>query len=73
MQSERSRIVDNINSVIDKYKGFIDKVDKNIELFPDSKQVLLARKNIYLDVITDLQNLLTLREVTDERGLRVYD
>lgn len=74
MPSEIKQLVYDINSVIDKYKGFIDKVDRNIEMFPDDKPVLLARKNIYLDVITDLQNTLSLsREVADERVTDIHD
>lgn len=51
-----------IERLITKYKRYVEKVETNLKIFPEQEIPLLARKNIYLDIILDLRNVLDLHK-----------
>ena len=62
------KLKSDIRSLIDKYKKLIERIEDNMERFPEEKQMLTTRKNVYMDLILDLTNILNLnREDADDQ------
>ena len=56
------KLESDIRALIDKYKKLIERIEDNMERFPEEKQMLTTRKNVYLDLILDLNNLLDMHK-----------
>ena len=54
----RADMGNDIRELIEKYKQLIERIETNIEMFPEEKTVLFARRNVYKDMILDLENIL---------------
>ena len=58
----------NIEELIEKYQGLINRIYSNMEEFPEHTATLIARKNVYLDIILDLRNILDLHKEDDNES-----
>ena len=64
----------NILTLIERYKFLIKKVERNMKEFPEQEAVLIARRNVYKDIILDLDNILELHKEDDNGAdLHIYD
>lgn len=52
----------NILTLIERYKFLIKKVERNMKEFPEQEAILIARRNVYKDIILDLDNILELHK-----------
>ena len=64
-------IKNDIKALIDKYKNLIERIEDNMERFPEEKQMLTTRKNVYMDLILDLNNVLELHKEDADDQRRV--
>ena len=64
-------IKNDIKALIDKYKNLINRIEDNMERFPEEKQMLTTRKNVYMDLILDLNNVLELHKEDADDQRRV--
>ena len=59
LNGQRGNDMENdIRELIEKYRALIERIETNIEMFPEEKKVLFARRNVYKDMILDLENIL---------------
>lgn len=64
----------NILTLIERYKFLIKKVERNMKEFPEQEAVLIARRNVYKDIILDLDNILELhKEDKDGADMHIHD
>ena len=64
----------NILTLIERYKFLIKKVERNMKEFPEQEAILIARRNVYKDIILDLDNILELhKEDKDGADMHIYD
>ena len=55
-------MTNDIKELIGKYEKLIERIENNLKTFPEHALVLSTRRNVYMDMILDLNNILALHK-----------